>query len=90
MFKGMGIEWASTLLGCVATLLVPIPIIFYLYGQKIRAKSKFAPTPVSPDAYSEPANGSAEDTSDAVALEKGTPREAQTQANVPRRNDSVV
>ncbi|KAK1761466.1 major facilitator superfamily domain-containing protein [Echria macrotheca] len=45
MFNGMGIEWASTLLGCVAAALVPIPVIFYLYGHKIRAKSNFAPTP---------------------------------------------
>ncbi|KAL2149452.1 hypothetical protein VTH82DRAFT_8103 [Thermothelomyces myriococcoides] len=44
MFDGMGIEWASTLLGCVAAALVPIPIIFYFYGPKIRAKSAFAPT----------------------------------------------
>jgi DHA1 family multidrug resistance protein-like MFS transporter len=45
MFEGMGIQWASTLLGCVATALVPIPIIFYLYGHKIRARSSYAPTP---------------------------------------------
>ncbi|KAF2020198.1 MFS general substrate transporter [Aaosphaeria arxii CBS 175.79] len=45
MFNGMGIEWASTLLGIVALLLVPMPIIFYLYGKKIRAKSNFAPAP---------------------------------------------
>ncbi|KAI9701485.1 MAG: hypothetical protein M1836_001541 [Candelina mexicana] len=44
MFQGMGIQWASTLLGCVAALLVPIPIWFYRSGDKIRAKSKFAPT----------------------------------------------
>ncbi|KAL2136687.1 hypothetical protein VTI74DRAFT_2098 [Chaetomium olivicolor] len=44
MFNGMGIEWASTLLGCVAAALVPIPIVFYLYGHKIRAKSAYAPT----------------------------------------------
>ncbi|KAK7980540.1 hypothetical protein PG989_012997 [Apiospora arundinis] len=44
MFNGMGINWAATLLGCVATALVPIPVIFYLYGHKIRAKSRFAPT----------------------------------------------
>ncbi|KAI0137242.1 polyamine transporter 1 [Xylariales sp. AK1849] len=44
MFNGMGIQWAATLLGCVAALLVPIPVIFYLYGHKIRAKSQFAPT----------------------------------------------
>lgn len=45
MFEGMGIEWASTLLGCVAAVLVPMPIFFYLYGKRIRAKSKFAPAP---------------------------------------------
>ena len=45
MFEGMGIQWASTLLGCVAAVLVPIPVIFYLYGHRIRAKSAFAPTP---------------------------------------------
>lgn len=45
MFEGMGIQWASTLLGCVAAALVPIPVIFYLYGHRIRAKSAFAPTP---------------------------------------------
>ncbi|KAJ4307005.1 hypothetical protein N0V88_000379 [Collariella sp. IMI 366227] len=44
MFEGMGIEWAATLLGCVAAALVPIPIVFYMYGHKIRAKSAYAPT----------------------------------------------
>lgn len=34
-----------TLLGCVAAVLVPMPICFYLYGKKIRAKSNFAPAP---------------------------------------------
>lgn len=32
-------------MGCVALVLVPMPVIFYLYGKKIRAKSKFAPAP---------------------------------------------
>ncbi|CAK7217044.1 hypothetical protein SBRCBS47491_003028 [Sporothrix bragantina] len=45
MFNGMGIEWASTLLGCVGAVLIPIPVIFYLYGHKIRRHSRFAPTP---------------------------------------------
>ncbi|KAH7412094.1 major facilitator superfamily domain-containing protein [Phaeosphaeria sp. MPI-PUGE-AT-0046c] len=45
MFNGMGIQWAATLLGCVALVLVPMPIVFYVYGKKIRAKSKFAPAP---------------------------------------------
>ena len=45
MFEGMGIEWAATLLGCVALVLVPMPVIFYMFGRRIRAKSKFAPAP---------------------------------------------
>jgi DHA1 family multidrug resistance protein-like MFS transporter len=34
-----------TLVGCVAVLLIPTPFIFYIYGKRIRAKSKFAPAP---------------------------------------------
>lgn len=43
-FHGLGVNWAGTLLGCVASLLVPIPVMFYFYGPKLRARSKFAPT----------------------------------------------
>ncbi|KAL3461705.1 MFS multidrug transporter [Aspergillus heterothallicus] len=43
MFDNMGVQWASTLLGCVAACLVPIPVAFYLYGERLRKKSKFAP-----------------------------------------------
>ncbi|KAJ8062305.1 hypothetical protein OCU04_008852 [Sclerotinia nivalis] len=44
MFKALGINWAGTLLGCVAMVLVPIPVCFYIYGERIRRKSKFAPS----------------------------------------------
>lgn len=53
MFKALGINWAGTLLGCVAVVLVPIPVIFYKYGAKIREKSNFAPTPPKPVAAEE-------------------------------------
>jgi DHA1 family multidrug resistance protein-like MFS transporter len=33
-----------TLLGCVSALLLPSPFIFYVYGKRIRARSKFAST----------------------------------------------
>jgi len=49
MFDGMGVNWAGTLLGCVAFLLVPIPMIFYKYGARIRSKSAFAPTNIGPN-----------------------------------------
>jgi MFS transporter, DHA1 family, multidrug resistance protein len=45
MFRAMGVNWANTMLGCVALVLVPIPLIFIKYGARIRTKSKFAPTP---------------------------------------------
>ena len=44
MFDNLGIQWAGTLLGCLAAAMVPIPICFYIFGKKLRAKSKFAPT----------------------------------------------
>lgn len=42
MFDNMGIQWASTLLGCVSAALIPIPYLFYKYGAAIRRKSKYA------------------------------------------------
>jgi len=45
MYKGMGIQWANTMLGAIAAVLIPMPVFFYLYGKRIRAKSKFAPAP---------------------------------------------
>jgi DHA1 family multidrug resistance protein-like MFS transporter len=44
MFTNMGIQWAATLLGCIALVLVPIPILFYKYGARLRQRSVFAPT----------------------------------------------
>lgn len=44
MFKAMGVNWAGTMLGCVAVILVPIPVVFWKYGAKIRERSAFAPT----------------------------------------------
>ena len=43
MFNNLHIQWAGTLLGCLAAVMVPIPICFYLFGGKLRAKSKFNP-----------------------------------------------
>lgn len=44
MFDDLGIQWAMTLLGCVASLLAPVPVVFYLKGAKIRQTSIYAPT----------------------------------------------
>ena len=44
MFDAIHVNWSGTLLGCVAALMIPIPIVFWKYGDRIRARSKFAPT----------------------------------------------
>lgn len=44
MINGMGVQWAGTLLGCLAFACVPMPVWFYLRGSKIREKSRFATT----------------------------------------------
>jgi len=58
MFKALGVNWAGTLLGCVGFVLVPIPVVFYLYGAKIRERSAFAPTKVMGPAVAAVRRGS--------------------------------
>ncbi|KAF2159018.1 hypothetical protein M409DRAFT_30553 [Zasmidium cellare ATCC 36951] len=42
MYTNLGVPWATSLLGFLAIALTPFPILFYLYGKKIRSWSKFA------------------------------------------------
>ncbi|ORY88386.1 major facilitator superfamily domain-containing protein [Leucosporidium creatinivorum] len=43
MFARLGVNWACTLIGCIALLIAPSPFIFYKFGPRIRGSSKFAP-----------------------------------------------
>ena len=43
MYNTLNPRWASTLLGCIAILLGPIPFILKRYGEAMRRNSKFAP-----------------------------------------------
>jgi multidrug resistance protein len=42
MYERLGDEWASSLLGFIAILLVPIPFVFFYKGEGIRLKSPWA------------------------------------------------
>jgi DHA1 family multidrug resistance protein-like MFS transporter len=44
MYHNLGVPWASSLLGFICVLFLPVPVLFYIYGARIRAKSKWAPT----------------------------------------------
>ncbi|KAJ4387700.1 hypothetical protein N0V93_008299 [Gnomoniopsis smithogilvyi] len=39
MYARLTPQWAGTLLGLMEVVLIPIPFVFYKYGQRIRAKS---------------------------------------------------
>ena len=43
MFNRLGVGPAMSLLGGVATLMIPVPFLFMKYGLELRKKSKFAP-----------------------------------------------
>lgn len=45
MFQNLGVQWAGTLLGCLAAIMIPIPLGFIMWGPALRRKSKFAPEP---------------------------------------------
>jgi DHA1 family multidrug resistance protein-like MFS transporter len=42
MYEGIGVHWTSTLMGLLALALVPVPWMLLRYGDRVRAKSKFA------------------------------------------------
>ncbi|KAL0951355.1 hypothetical protein HGRIS_008059 [Hohenbuehelia grisea] len=44
MYKALGTQWASSLLGFIALLLTPIPFVLMRYGPYLRQRSKYAPT----------------------------------------------
>ncbi|KAH8705264.1 putative MFS multidrug transporter [Talaromyces proteolyticus] len=43
MYTKLGVDWASSLLGFLTLAMVPIPILFYIYGAKLRSMSRFNP-----------------------------------------------
>ncbi|EUC36112.1 hypothetical protein COCCADRAFT_23995 [Bipolaris zeicola 26-R-13] len=44
MYHNLGVPWATSLLAFICVAFIPVPILFYVYGARIRAKSKWAPT----------------------------------------------
>jgi len=42
MYKRLGVDWATSLLGFLCVAMVPFPVLFWLHGEKLRVKGKFA------------------------------------------------
>lgn len=43
MFNNLGVQWAGTLLGCLAAIMIPIPAGFIIFGPRLRAMSRYTP-----------------------------------------------
>lgn len=41
MYRNLGINWATSLLGFIATALLPVPWVLFKYGHSIRARSRY-------------------------------------------------
>ena len=42
MYHGLGVAWATSVLGFVAIAMIPIPVLFYVYGHRVRAWSRMS------------------------------------------------
>lgn len=40
VFEHLGVQWAGTLLACLATMMIPIPVIFRIHGPALRGQSR--------------------------------------------------
>lgn len=45
MYNKLGFHWASSLLAFLTLCMAPFPYIFFLYGRRLRQKSRFSSTP---------------------------------------------
>ena len=42
MYHNIGVDWGSTVFGCVAVSLIPIPFLFFIWGRNIRARGEWS------------------------------------------------
>lgn len=54
LFTNAGYNWAGTILGCLAILLVPVPFILERFGTRLRAQSPYARQHMDDTADDEP------------------------------------
>ena len=43
MYRNLGVDWATSLLGFLTVAFLPVPILFFIYGKKLRSLSKYSP-----------------------------------------------
>ena len=43
MYHNLGVDWATSVLAFIALAFLPCPLLFFIYGKKIRGWSKYSP-----------------------------------------------
>jgi hypothetical protein len=41
MYNTLGVGWGTSVLGFIATAFIPVPLIFWIYGERIRTSRLF-------------------------------------------------
>jgi DHA1 family multidrug resistance protein-like MFS transporter len=41
LFENLGVQWGASLVAFIALGMIPIPFVFYIFGEKIRAKNPY-------------------------------------------------
>lgn len=41
MYRKLGVNWGSTIFGCIAACLIPVPFLFFIWGKQLRAKGEW-------------------------------------------------
>lgn len=42
LYNRLGYQWASTLLAFLTVIMAPFPVLFFIYGKRLRGRSRFA------------------------------------------------
>ena len=43
LYHTLGVDWATSLLGFLTVAFLPVPILFFVYGKKLRGLSRYSP-----------------------------------------------
>ncbi|KAF5545316.1 major facilitator superfamily transporter [Fusarium phyllophilum] len=42
MYHKLGVDWGTTVFGCIAAALIPVPYLFFVWGKRIRGRGKWS------------------------------------------------
>ncbi|KAJ5587703.1 Efflux pump bik6 [Penicillium hispanicum] len=42
MYHNIGVDWGTTIFGCVSAVLIPVPFCFFFWGKRIRARGEWS------------------------------------------------